>query len=76
MKSLKVNIVFRGASEMQELNKKYRKKDYIPNVLTFGEDLREVLIRWPLEEGEDLEKLIAHGIMDLLEEREVKQTDE
>jgi hypothetical protein len=56
---------------MQELNKEYRKKDYIPNVLTFGEDLKEIHIRWPLEEGEDLEKLIAHGIMDLLEEEKI-----
>lgn len=62
------SIVFLSAEKMQELNKKYRKQDYIPNVLSFGDDLNEILIRWPLEKGEKLEKLIAHGIESILRE--------
>lgn len=61
-----INIVFLSARKMQELNKKYRQQDYIPNILSFGDELNEIFIRWPLEKGEKLEDLIAQGVRNLL----------
>lgn len=63
------SVVFLSAKKMQELNEKYRNMDYIPNVLSFGSGLNEILIRWPLEKGERLERLIAHGIESILKEK-------
>jgi len=66
-KNWEFSLVFLDKKKMRELNQKHRNQDYVPNVLSFGGDLNEILIRWPLAKGERLEELIAHGVLSLLE---------
>ena len=72
---IELSIAFRGEKEMQALNKKYRHKDYIPDILAFPE-LNEILIclslvkknakKKKLSMESELSDLISHGVMNLL----------
>jgi len=88
-KNSDLSIVLVGPKEMQELNKRYRKKDKTANVLSFSGDesaLGEVVI-CPQEVRKDAKKysilfqealawMLIHGILHLLDynhEKDVKE---
>lgn len=74
MKTKEVSLVLVGDEKMKELNGKYRGKDEITDVLSFG-DLNEIVICAPqakrqsrlLKTGlkNELTRLLAHGIVHL-----------
>lgn len=78
-----LSIVFVGKKRIWELNKKYRKKDKPTDVLSFGEELNEIVIYPVMAKGEKgIEKVLIHGILHLLgydhekNEKEAKKMEE
>lgn len=74
--SAQINLRFVDALEAQELNKTYRHKDYVPNILTFdyGVDAldvlradivicKEVLLREALEQGKTTTQHACHLVI-------------
>lgn len=75
-----LSIALVGAKRMRELNKQYRKKDKVANVLSFagsGDELGEIVL-CPVEIQKDAKKygmmfeqalswMLIHGILHLLE---------
>ena len=71
-----ISLIFIGPGRMRELNKRYRRKNRVTDVLTFGEDLKEIVIclrevkknarRFNLSFEEELARVLIHGILHLL----------
>ena len=62
-----ISIVFVGKKRMRDLNRKYRKQDKITDVLSFGEELNEIIICLKLAQNkEGLNRLLIHAILHLL----------
>ena len=52
---------------MNDLNKKYRKKDKVTDVLSFGEELNEIVIcPSVIKSKKELVKVLIHGILHVL----------
>jgi len=60
-----ISIVLVGEEKIRELNKKYRGKDEATDVLSFGDNLNEIVI-CPAVAKKELEKVLIHGILHLL----------
>jgi len=69
---LDLSIALVDSSEIRKLNKKYRKKDKPTDVLSFGEDMNQIVISTDevKKNGQDFKKeltrVIIHGILHLL----------
>lgn len=69
---LDISIALIDSSEIRKLNKKYRKKDKPTDVLSFGEDMNQIVICCDevKKNGEDFKKeltrVVIHGILHLL----------
>ena len=65
---LKISVVFLAPARMQKLNNHYRKKDYIPDILTFPEPLYEIMIcpEQAKKNGHSIDFLIEHGLNHLV----------
>jgi probable rRNA maturation factor len=73
----RVNIIFVDEEKIRDLNKQYRKKDYITDVLSFNIDSEEILgevyicpkyVKKNISKGERVEEIIRlmiHGILHL-----------
>jgi probable rRNA maturation factor len=69
---LDLSIALVDSSEIRKLNKKYRKKDKATDVLSFGDDMNQIVICTDevKKNGEDFKKeltrVVIHGILHLL----------
>lgn len=70
---LDISIVLVGEKRIKTLNQKYRKKDEVTDVLSFGEDLNEIFIclskvRKQAEKSfkKELAQVLIHGILHIL----------
>ncbi len=71
-----ISLAFIGPGRMRELNKRYRGKNRVTDVLTFGEDLKEIVIclsevkknarRFKSSFNKELALVLVHGILHLL----------
>ncbi len=62
-----LSIVFVGKRRIWDLNKKYRKKDKPTDVLSFGDELNEIVIYPTMTNGKNgIAKVLIHGILHLL----------
>ncbi len=71
-----LSIVLVGQGRMRELNKKYRKKNKVTDVLTFGDGLNEIVIclrevkknakGFKSSFEKELARVLIHGILHLL----------
>ena len=71
-----ISLVFIGSERMRELNERYRGKNRVTDVLTFGEDLKEIVIclsevkknarRFKSSFNKELALVLVHGILHLL----------
>ena len=71
-----LSIVLVGQGRMRELNKKYRKKNKVTDVLTFGNGLNEIVIclrevkknakKYSIALEKELTRVLIHGILHLL----------
>ncbi len=71
-----ISIAFIGEGRMRKLNKKYRKKNKVTDVLTFGEGLGEIVIclrevkknakKFNSSFQEELARVLIHGTLHLL----------
>ena len=64
-KTIDISIVFVGKKKIRDLNKKYRGKDRVTDVLSFGDDLNEIVICPEMVES-SLNKVLIHGILHIL----------
>ena len=74
-----ISIVFVGKKRMRDLNRKYRKQDKITDVLSFGEELNEIIIcPAVVKTKKELVKVLIHGILHVLgyEHSEIMQDKE
>lgn len=69
---LDLSIALVDSSEIRKLNKKYRKKDKATDVLSFGEDMNQIVICTDevKKNGEDFKKeltrVLIHGVLHIL----------
>jgi probable rRNA maturation factor len=69
---LDLSITLVDSSEIRKLNKKYRKKDKATDVLSFGEDMNQIVICTDevKKNGEDFKKelirVLIHGVLHIL----------
>ena len=61
-----LSIVFVGKQRIRGLNKKYRDKDEVTDVLSFGEGLNEIIICPAVIKKEEVNKVLIHGILHVL----------
>ncbi len=61
-----ISIAFVGKKTIKELNKKYRREDKVTDVLSFGQDLNEIVICSAVVKKEDMAKVLIHGILHVL----------
>ena len=71
-----LSIVLVGQGRIRELNKKYRKKNKVTDVLTFGNGLNEIVIclrevkknskKYSITLEKELARVLIHGILHLL----------
>lgn len=71
-----LSIVFVDSERIRDLNKKYRGKDEPTDVLSFGENLKEIVIcpeiveknakKLKLDYNKELAKVLIHGILHIL----------
>ena len=71
-----ISLVFIGSERMRELNERYRGKNRVTDVLTCGEDLKEIVIclsevkknarRFKSSFNKELALVLVHGILHLL----------
>ena len=87
-KEIGLSIVFVGQGRMRKLNKKYRGKNKITDVLSFGDELNEIVVclrevkknakRYNLTFKKELAKVLIHGILHLSgyeHEKDKKEAD-
>jgi len=75
-KEVGLSIVFVGQGEMRKLNKKYRGKNKVTDVLSFGSELNEIVIclrevkknakKYNSTFKKELVQVLIHGILHLL----------
>jgi len=75
-RNIELSVAFIGSGRMRKLNKKYRGKNKVTDVLSFGEGLREVVIclrevkksaqRFKVPFEKELARILIHGILHLL----------
>lgn len=66
-KEKNLSVAFVNKNKIKELNKKYRKQDRITDVLSFGNDLNEIIIcPAVIKTKKELAKVLIHGILHLL----------
>ena len=80
-----LSVAFVGSGRMRKLNKKYRKKNKVTDVLAF-EDLNEIVIclrevkksakRYKVSFQEELARVLVHGILHLLGYNHEKSEEE
>ncbi|MCJ7786966.1 rRNA maturation RNase YbeY [Patescibacteria group bacterium] len=83
-----LSIALVGQGRIRELNKKYRKKNKVTDVLTFGEGLNEIVIclrevkknakGFKSTFKKELARVLIHGILHLLgynHEKDVKEAE-
>lgn len=85
-KNLGLSIALVGPGRIKELNKKYRKKNKVTDVLTFGEGLNEIVIclrevkknakGFKSTFKKELARVLIHGILHLLGYNHEKDTKE
>ncbi|MDD5098166.1 MAG: rRNA maturation RNase YbeY [Candidatus Pacebacteria bacterium] len=69
---LDLSIALVNSSEIRKLNKKYRKKDKTTDVLSFGEDMNQIVICTDevKKNGKDFKKeltrVLIHGVLHIL----------
>ena len=87
---LELSVVLVGQSRIRKLNKKYRKKNKVTDILSFGDDLNEIVIclgeveknakKYNSTSKKELAKVLIHGILHLLgydhEKGEAKKGEE
>jgi probable rRNA maturation factor len=62
-----ISVAFVSKNKIRELNKKYRKKDEVTDVLSFGEDLNEIVIcPTVIKSKKELKEVLIHGILHIL----------
>ncbi|MDP2910191.1 MAG: rRNA maturation RNase YbeY [bacterium] len=62
-----LSIAFVDKKRIKELNKKYREKDKVTDVLSFGEELNEVVIcPAAVKNKKELAEVLIHGILHIL----------
>ena len=81
-----LSIVLVGQGRIRELNKKYRKKNKVTDVLTFGNGLNEIVIclrevkknakKYSITLEKELTRVLIHGILHLLGYNHEKDTKE
>ena len=66
-KAIDISIVLVSKKKIKELNKKYRKEDKVTDVLSFGQDLNEIVI-CPcfIKNKKDLAQALIHGVLHIL----------
>jgi len=87
-KEIGLSIVFVGQGRMRKLNKKYRGKNKITDVLSFGDELNEIVVclmevkknakRYNSTFKKELVKVLIHGILHLSgyeHEKDKKEAD-
>ncbi len=87
-KEIGLSIVFVGQGRMRKLNKKYRGKNKITDVLSFGDELNEIVVclrevkknakRYNSTFKKELAKVLIHGILHLSgyeHEKDKKEAD-
>ena len=87
-KELNLSIVFVGESRIKKLNKEYRGKNKVTDVLSFGEGLNEIVIclqevkknarKFNSSFKRELARVLVHGILHLLgyeHEKEKKEAE-
>lgn len=65
---MELGVVFITPDKARVINQTYRRKNYIPGVLTFGTPLNEILI-CPKQagiSGQAIEELVKHGLKHLM----------
>ncbi len=66
-KAIDISIVLVSKKRIKELNKKYRKEDKLTDVLSFGQDLNEVVICPSfINKKKDLAQALIHGVLHIL----------
>jgi probable rRNA maturation factor len=64
---MNLSVAFVDKKKIKELNKKYRKKDKVTDVLSFGAELNEVVIcPAVIKTKKELALLLIHGILHIL----------
>ncbi len=81
-----MSVAFIGEGRMRKLNKKYRKKNKVTDVLAFGEGLGEIVIclrevkknakKFNSNFQEELARVLIHGILHLLGYNHQKSEEE
>ena len=62
-----ISIVLVGEKRIKDLNKKYRKEDKVTDVLSFGQDLNEIIICPSfIKDKKDLAEALIHGVLHVL----------
>jgi len=87
-KELNLSIVFVGESRIKKLNKEYRGKNRVTDVLSFGDGLNEIVIclqevkknarKFNSNFKKELARVLIHGILHLLgyeHEKEKKEAE-
>ena len=87
-KEIGLSVVFVGQGRMRKLNKKYRGKNKITDVLSFGDELNEIVVclrevkksakRYNSTFKKELAKVLIHGILHLSgyeHEKDKKEAD-
>jgi len=81
-----ISVAFIGEGRMRKLNKKYRKKNKVTDVLTFGGGLGEIVIclrevkknakKFNSSFQEELAQVLIHGVLHLLSYNHEKSKEE
>jgi rRNA maturation RNase YbeY len=76
-----INIILTGDSDLQEINKKYLKRDYLTDIITFDFDekdkisgdlyisierVKENALKFKVETKKELLRVIIHGVLHLV----------
>lgn len=66
-KKYELSLVFCGSYLSKKLNKKYRRKNYTANVLTFplSKNSGEIFIKLPINKQYSIQELFIHGLAHL-----------
>ena len=66
-KEINLSIAFVGEERIKKLNKKYRGKNKVTDVLSFGDGLNEIVIcPTVIKTKKELARVLTHGILHLL----------
>lgn len=75
-KEMDLSVVFVSKDKIRGLNKKYRKKNKVTDILSFGDGLNEIVIclqevkknakKYKIKLKEELARILIHGILHIL----------